>query len=90
LLFADEPFDGLDLRQTRDAMAFVRSQTAWGRTLVLSIHQIADAARACDRFVLLSAGAVRGCGTPAELEAQAASASTAGPLGLEEVFLALT
>ena len=90
LLFADEPFDGLDLRQTRDAMAFVRSQTAWGRTLVLSIHQIADAARVCDRFVLLSGGAVRGCGTLAELEAQAGGGPSAPGLGLEEVFLALT
>ena len=34
-----------------------------GRTLVLSIHQIADAARVCDRFVLLSNGTVRGEGT---------------------------
>jgi ABC-type multidrug transport system ATPase subunit len=38
LLMLDEPFDGLDLRQTRDVMALLRSQTERGRTLMLSIH----------------------------------------------------
>ena len=44
---------------------------ARGRTLFLSIHQIADAARVCDRFVLLSGGRVRGEGTLDELVALA-------------------
>ena len=64
IVLADEPFDGLDLRQTREvARGPARSFARDGRTLVLSIHQIADAARVCDRFVLLSGGTVRGEGT---------------------------
>jgi ABC-2 type transport system ATP-binding protein len=55
---------------------------------VLSIHQIAEAERLCDRFVLLSAGRVRAEGTLADLEAKAAAPHAAGDL--EEVFLALT
>ena len=91
VLLADEPFDGLDLRQTREIAAALRTYSAAGRTLFLSIHQITDAARVCDRFVLLSGGRVRGEGTLSELCAVALSQkSEAPPNGLEEVFLALT
>lgn len=84
LLLFDEPFDGLDLRQTRDVMALLRRIAAGGRTLLLSIHQLVDAERVCDRLVLLSDGQVRGEGTLAELRARAGVTG-----GLEEVFLAL-
>ena len=95
LLLVDEPFDGLDLRQSREVAATLRAHAKGGRTLFLSIHQIPDAARLCDRFILLSGGRVRGEGTLDELKAAAASrlpANAAGlpPADLEEVFLALT
>jgi ABC-type multidrug transport system ATPase subunit len=67
VLMIDEPFDGLDLRQTREVGAALRDHAGSGRTLFLSIHQISDAARVCDRFVLLSGGRVKGEGTVAEL-----------------------
>jgi ABC-2 type transport system ATP-binding protein len=90
-LLIDEPFEGLDLRQSRDIAAALRTHAARGRTLFLSIHQIGDAARFCDRFVLLSGGRVRGEGTVEELAALAASHDGSRPyLDLEEVFLALT
>jgi ABC-2 type transport system ATP-binding protein len=92
LVLLDEPFDGLDLRQTREVTALLRAEVAAGKTLFLSIHQLADAARACDRFVLLSGGRVVGEGTLDELRARAGTASAPGgeALDLEEVFLALT
>jgi ABC-2 type transport system ATP-binding protein len=86
LLMLDEPFDGLDLRQTRDVMALLRTHAATGRTLLLSIHQLVDAGRVCDRLVLLSVGKVVGEGTLSELRGQANL--TEG--GVEEIFLALT
>jgi ABC-2 type transport system ATP-binding protein len=86
LLMLDEPFDGLDLRQTRDVMAVLREHASRGRTLFLSIHQLGDAARICDRLVLLSGGRVAGEGTLDELRAKA----NVNAGGLEEVFLALT
>ena len=89
VLLADEPFDGLDLRQSRDVARTLRAQADAGRTMFLSIHQITDAARVCDRFVLLSGGRVRGEGTFEELSAVAA-ARGAPCADLEEVFLALT
>jgi ABC-2 type transport system ATP-binding protein len=89
LLLADEPFDGLDLRQTREVALALRAH-AGGRTLFLSIHQITDAARVCDRFVLLSAGRVCGEGTFDELSRVARRDGAPPPATLEEVVLALT
>jgi ABC-2 type transport system ATP-binding protein len=90
-LLIDEPFDGLDLRQARDMAAAFRAHVALGRTLFLSIHQISDAARFCDRFVLLSSGRVCGEGTVPELAALAAAHNGDRTYeDLEEVFLALT
>ncbi len=90
-LLIDEPLDGLDLRQAREVAAVLRAHAARGRAMFLSIHQIGDAGRFCDRFVLLSNGRVRGEGT---LPALAALASSQMPSlqssDLEEIFLALT
>ena len=90
VLLADEPFDGLDLKQTREVAEVLRSAARAGRTLVLSIHQVADAARLCDRFVLLSSGSVRGEGTLAGLIEMAAAKHRQPLSGLEDAFLALT
>jgi len=86
ILLLDEPFDGRDLRQTHRAMDLLREVASSGRTLFLSIHQLNDAARMCDRFVLLSHGRVVGEGTLIELSTRAGVREG----GLEEVFLALT
>ncbi len=102
VLMIDEPFDGLDLRQTREAGPALRDHAAAGRTLFLSIHQISDAARVCDRFVLLSGGRVRGEGTIEELAGSSgpsypssgpsypSSSSSPSYPSLEEIVLART
>jgi ABC-2 type transport system ATP-binding protein len=85
LVLMDEPFDGLDLRQTREAIALFRRVAAGGRSLLVSIHAMRDAERACDRLVLLSDGRTVAEGTPDALRARAGL-----PGGdLEDVFLAL-
>src|SRR5207248_496861 len=89
LLLMDEPFDGFDLRQRRDIMAVLRNIAAGNRTLVLAIHQLADAGRVCDRVVLLADGRLRGVGTLAELSARTGQGRPE-QARLEEVFLALT
>jgi len=83
LLLLDEPFDGFDLRQTLGVMNLLR-ETLSGRTLLLSIHQLTEAEKICDRFILLNAGSVAAAGSLAQLRQQAGL--SAG--GLEEVFLA--
>jgi ABC-2 type transport system ATP-binding protein len=86
MLLMDEPFDGFDLRQTRDMMALLRRVASDGRTLLLSIHQLRDAEEVCDRFALLADGRIRGIGTLDELRARTGRPSAT----LEDIFLALT
>jgi ABC-2 type transport system ATP-binding protein len=91
ILLIDEPFEGLDLRQSREAAATLRRHLAPDRTFFLSIHQIADAAKVCDRFVLLSGGRVVAEGVLDTLVALARQrAGHDLPPDFEEVFLALT
>ena len=88
ILLIDEPFEGLDLRQGREAAATLRRHP--DRTFFLSIHQIADAAKVCDRFVLLSGGRVVAEGARDVLTAVARHrAGHDLPPDFEEVFLAL-
>jgi ABC-type multidrug transport system ATPase subunit len=86
VLLMDEPFDGFDLKQTREMMDLLRHIAAGGRSLVLSIHQLRDAEQICDRIVLLDDGRVRGAGTLAELRAKTHQPDAT----LEDIFLALT
>ena len=86
LLLMDEPFDGFDLRQTREIVGVLRKEVAKGRTLALAIHQLMDAQRVCDRFILLAGGHVRGAGTLNDLRVR--TGITDG--SLEDIFLALT
>ncbi len=86
LLLMDEPFDGFDLRQIRQIVGVLRKEVTKGRTLALAIHQLLDAERVCDRFILLADGHVRGVGTLNDLRAR--TGLTSG--SLEEIFLALT
>jgi ABC-2 type transport system ATP-binding protein len=82
----DEPFDGFDLRQIRDIVGVLRREAAKSRTLLLAIHQLMDAQRVCDRFILLADGEVRGDGTLNDLRAR--TGITSG--NLEDIFFALT
>jgi ABC-2 type transport system ATP-binding protein len=86
LLLMDEPFDGFDLRQTREIVTLLRREAVKGRTFVLAIHQLADADRVCDRFILLADGRVRGIGTLDDLRTRTAISDGS----LEDIFLALT
>ena len=86
VLLLDEPFDGLDLRQLRDVAALLRAESRRGRAIVLSLHQLGDAERVCDRLALLDGGRIVAEGSADELRARAGLPHAA----LEEVFLALT
>jgi ABC-type multidrug transport system ATPase subunit len=86
ILLMDEPFDGFDLRQSRDMMGMLRRAASAGRTLLLSIHQLRDAEQVCDRFALLADGRIRGLGTLDELRDRVSRRAA----NLEDIFLALT
>ncbi len=86
VLLMDEPFDGFDIRQTREIMNLMRRVAAHGRTFTLAIHQLADAEHVCDRFILLADGRVCGIGSLDDLRAGIGQTTAR----LEDVFLALT
>ncbi|HHD57233.1 MAG TPA: ABC transporter ATP-binding protein [Desulfobulbaceae bacterium] len=86
LLLLDEPFDGFDLRQSLTVMDLLRRWKK-DRTMLLSIHQLSEAEKICDRFLLLDQGRMPAIGTLEELARQAGLASGAT---LEDVFLAFT
>ncbi len=85
-LLLDEPFDGFDPRQVLMAVDLLRREKK-RRGMLLSIHQLGEAEKICDRFLLLAEGKNLACGSMAELRKQAGSEANAT---LEEVFLALT
>ncbi len=86
LLLLDEPFDGFDLRQSLTVMDLLRRWKK-DRTMLLSIHQLSEAEKICDRFLLLDQGRMPAIGTLEELGLQAGLGAGAT---LEEVFLAFT
>jgi ABC-2 type transport system ATP-binding protein len=86
VVLMDEPFDGFDIRQTLEIMTLMRRVAAHGRTFTFAIHQLADAERVCDRFILLADGRICGIGSLDDLRAQTGQTTA----GLEDVFLALT
>lgn len=84
LLMLDEPFDGFDLRQSLGVMDLLR-ESLEGRTLLLSVHQLTEAEKICDRFLLLNSGKVAAIGSLAQLRKQVGMSSG----NLEEIFLAI-
>lgn len=58
LLVADEPAAGLDPDAQLLALDLFREEAGRGAAVVLTLHDLALAARACDRLVVLAAGRV--------------------------------
>ena len=58
IMVLDEPFDGFDPIQLIEILEFIRSENRKGRTFILSIHQLYDAEKICNHYVLLNEGKV--------------------------------
>jgi iron complex transport system ATP-binding protein len=67
LLLLDEPTAHLDLRHRLEVAALVREFARGGRSALVVSHDLALAARSCDRMVLLAGGRVLAAGAPAEV-----------------------
>ena len=65
LLLADEPAAGLDPGYQLGLMEVFREQAASGRGVLVSLHDLALAARWCDRLLLLHEGRIAADGPPA-------------------------
>jgi iron complex transport system ATP-binding protein len=66
LLMADEPGAGLDPDAQLLALELLRAEAARGAAVVLTLHDLSLAARACDRLIVLSAGRILADGAPGE------------------------
>lgn len=64
LLVADEPAAGLDPDAQLLALELFRAEAGRGAAVVLTLHDLGLAARACDRLVVLHAGRVIAGGPP--------------------------
>jgi iron complex transport system ATP-binding protein len=65
MLLADEPVAALDPLHQLQVMELLRKKAAAGGGVVVVLHDLALAARFCDRLVLLESGRVLAAGSPA-------------------------
>src|SRR5437899_10965318 len=85
LLLLDEPTTGLDIRSKREVQTFVRDlRDEHDATILLTTHDLDEAARLADRIGILHQGRLVAEGTALELAARHGGGT------LEEVFMTLT
>ncbi len=78
MLLADEPVAALDPLHQLQVMALLRKKAASGDGVVVVLHDLALAARFCDRLVLLDGGKVLAAGDPAAVLTDANLATAFG------------
>jgi ABC-2 type transport system ATP-binding protein len=85
LLLLDEPTTGLDIRSKREVQTFVRDlRDEHDATILLTTHDLDEAARLADRIGILHQGRLVAEGTVEELAARSGGGT------LEDVFMTLT
>jgi lipooligosaccharide transport system ATP-binding protein len=67
LVVLDEPTTGLDPQARHLVWDKLRELTRDGKTLILTTHYMEEAARLCDRLVIMEGGDIIAEGSPAEL-----------------------
>jgi ABC-2 type transport system ATP-binding protein len=82
VLLLDEPTTGLDPQMRRDVQDHIGSLKADGRAVLLSTHDMDEAARLCDRIAVIARGHIVATGAPHELIGSGES--------LEDAILRLT
>lgn len=67
LLLLDEPTASLDLSHQFEALSIVRAMATAGKGALIALHDLALAARFCDRLLLLAGGTIVAAGLPADV-----------------------
>lgn len=70
ILFLDEPTSGLDPSNAREMKDIILQQKAEGVTIILTTHNMEDAAELCDRVAFIVDGQIRAMDTPHALVMQ--------------------
>ena len=90
VLFLDEPTTGLDPAARLFVWDRVRELRAAGVTIVLTTHDMDEAATLADRVGIVDAGRLLALDTPAALTRRLTTGAAVGEASLEDVFLHLT
>ncbi len=77
-LIVDEPLASLDPGHQIDVMTLLAGRARAGALVIVVLHDLAAAARYCDRLVLLDGGSVVGDGQPADVLSEDALAAVYG------------
>lgn len=64
LLFLDEPTSGLDPSNSRDMKQIIQAEKERGKTIILTTHNMMDAAQLCDRVAFIVDGKIKALDTP--------------------------
>jgi iron complex transport system ATP-binding protein len=67
MLLADEPIAALDPLHQLQVMTLLRATAHAGRGVIVVLHDLALAARFCDRLVLLANGGILAEGAPSQV-----------------------
>ena len=67
MLLADEPIAALDPLHQLQVMELLRATARAGRGVIVVLHDLALAARFCDRLILLAQGGIQVEGVPARV-----------------------
>ncbi|AZA12576.1 heme ABC transporter ATP-binding protein [Corynebacterium choanae] len=85
LLLLDEPTAAMDIGHSEKTMALVRSLAAQGKAVLIVMHDLAAAARHCDRLILLAEHTVKAIGSPQTVcTAEHLSAAYQWPVAVHE------
>jgi ABC-2 type transport system ATP-binding protein len=90
VLLLDEPSASLDPRQRARLWEFVGGQAAHGTAVIFSTHDVQEAERYADRFLVLADGELLFAGTAGELAAAVVGrggGEAAGPRDFESAFV---
>ena len=75
LLVLDEPAAGLDPQARRKLRLLIQEMRAEGRTVLLSTHDLEEAAQLCDQVAIMEGGRIVAAAPPAELIARSSAFS---------------
>ncbi len=67
ILFLDEPTSGLDPNSSRDMKNIILQEKKNGKTIILTTHNMTDAAELCDRVAFIVDGNIKALDTPHNL-----------------------
>lgn len=66
----DEPFDGFDPIQLCEIIKLIKSENDQGKTFIMCIHQLYDAEKLCNNYILIDEGQIIAKGNLKELTKQ--------------------